>query len=77
MTGLLLAMGALQHAMRSPIMHLRNLNPHVATATSDWRKSAKRAAHLPRQLSGECTSSAVSRNICARPLELTSEKLGD
>jgi hypothetical protein len=52
MTGLLLAVGHLQNVMSTPIMNLRNLNPFVGNATSDWRKSAKRVPHLPRQRAG-------------------------
>lgn len=52
MTGLLLATASLHTLMKAPILHLRNPNPHVGGATTDWQKSDLRTAHLPRQTSG-------------------------
>ena len=46
--GLLLAAGALRMQAAVPIMHLRQLNPHVAAAL----QGVARRAHVPLQLSG-------------------------
>ncbi|KAK9803914.1 hypothetical protein WJX72_004698 [[Myrmecia] bisecta] len=52
LTGLLLAVGALAEAAAAPIMHLRNVNPHVMAALSDWKRGRDLCARLPRQPEG-------------------------
>ncbi len=49
---MLLASAALREGMAAPVMHLRNVNPHVAAALKDWGRHGGHAAAVPRQLSG-------------------------
>lgn len=51
-TGMLLASAAVKEGMCAPVMHLRNLNPHVAAALKDWARHGGPAAAVPRQPSG-------------------------
>ncbi len=47
--GLVAAAAALRHRAQPPVMNLRNLNPYVASALTDWRKVATNlAAAVPR-----------------------------
>lgn len=55
LTGVLLAAASLQSTSLSPIMHLRNLNPHVGAALGDWKRSAGVLATVPLQPAGENT----------------------
>lgn len=52
LTGMLLSSAALREGMAAPVMHLRNINPHVAAALKDWGRHSGHAAAVPRQLSG-------------------------
>ena len=52
LTGMLLASAALREGMAAPVMHLRNINPHVAAALKDWGRHSGHVAAVPRQLSG-------------------------
>lgn len=47
--GLFLAVGTLHHLSAPPIMHLRNLNPYVATALEDWDNQSGSHPSAPRQ----------------------------
>ncbi|BDA51457.1 probable inactive phenolphthiocerol synthesis polyketide s at N-terminal half [Coccomyxa sp. Obi] len=49
-TGVLMAITALQQAAAAPIVNLRTVNPYVTAALSDWRSLRGIAAHAPRQL---------------------------
>lgn len=47
--GLVAAAAALRHRAQPPVMNLRNLNPYVASALTDWGKVATNlAAAVPR-----------------------------
>ena len=54
LTGALLALQPLAHALSSPIMHLRTLNPYVTAALGGWARHGAQtltlSAALPRQL---------------------------
>ena len=52
LTGLLLAVGCLQHCSRPPIMHLRGMNPHVGAALADWQLQMNLRPVIPRQAHG-------------------------
>ena len=52
LTGLLLVVGSLQNASRPPIMHLRDVNPHVGAACADWQRQLGLTAAVPRQAHG-------------------------
>ncbi len=54
-TGLLLAAGALADRAAAPIMHVRNLNPHVGTAVEDGKRGAV-ALTAARQLRSGATA---------------------
>lgn len=51
LSGLLLAVTLVQQELHAPVMHLRNLNVHVAAAIQDWRKS-QLTANIPVQPQG-------------------------
>lgn len=53
---MLLASAAVQEGMSAPVMHLRNLNPHVAAALKDWARHGGPDAAVPRQPSGAANS---------------------
>ena len=61
---MLLAAAALQEGMAAPVMHLRNVNPHVAAALKDWaRHSGHAAATVPRQASGAAPAGLLLSGI--------------
>ena len=49
LTGLLLALAVQQKGLLPPLVNLRELNPHVASALGDWRSRHGLAAAVPRQ----------------------------
>lgn len=49
---MLLSSAALREAVGTPVMHLRNVNPHVAAALADWARRSSQAASVPRQRTG-------------------------
>lgn len=53
LAGLLLAAAGLGAAGAPPIMHLRNCNPHLATALDSWRSQSGLTAALPLQFTGQ------------------------
>ena len=50
-SGLLLAAGTVASQSAAPIMHMRNLNPHVGSALEDGKRGGT-VALAPRQLRG-------------------------
>lgn len=55
-TGTLLAVQAMQRAASAPFQNLRNLNPYVTAALSDWDARAASGAFVPRQLATAAAS---------------------
>lgn len=49
-TGLLLAAKALQHKAFPPVQNLRNLNPYVDAALTDWNQQHGHSAAISRQI---------------------------
>lgn len=53
-----MAIGALVNDASAPIMHMRTMNTYVAAAITDWHKTARLSARMPRQ----CGSAFLNRN---------------
>ena len=49
-TGMLLALKAVQQAASAPVVNLCNVNPYVVAALADWRAHSGSAALVPRQM---------------------------
>ena len=49
-TGMLLALKAVQQAASAPVVNLCNVNPYVVAALADWRAHSGSAAVVPRQM---------------------------
>lgn len=49
-TGMLLAVKALEHHAHTPVQNLRNVNPYVDAALADWRQQHGQNAVIARQL---------------------------
>ena len=65
LTGLLLAAGSQQARAAAPIRHLRNVNPYVAAALSDWRRRCGLTAALPLQLAPRIAGGPAGEDILA------------
>ena len=56
LTGMLLAVESCAARAMAPVMHLRNCNPHVATALESWQAKSMFTASVPLQATGETSS---------------------
>lgn len=48
-TGMLLALKAVQQSTSAPVVNLCNVNPYVTAALADWQAHSGSAAVIPRQ----------------------------
>lgn len=64
LTGMLLALQACSANALPPVMHLRNWNPHVASALDGWQSKARRAAAIPLQQAGKLFRDLTSSTAC-------------
>ena len=59
----------------APIMHLRNLNPYVASALGEWSKAQGTLAHVPLQATPAHNSTSTVTFAGQTPLQSDSVPL--
>ena len=65
-TGLLLAMQSVTQRSAAGIMCLRDVNPYVSAAVSEWAKRAGQGQLLPRQHGLLCRADLAGRSLAKR-----------